>query len=102
MGPGDAVAAIVGKKFGKHKLQGKMIEGVKSVEGCVGMAITSFLCTLPVLLTMSGLPWYVSLLFSALIAPIASLTELYTKKGFDTVTVPLVSALILCLTMIWG
>ena len=69
-GPGDAVAAIVGKKFGKHKLQGKMIEGVKSVEGSVGMAI-------------------------------ASLTELYTKKGFDTVTVPFVSALVLCLTMIW-
>lgn len=69
-GPGDADAAIVGKKFGKHKLQGKMIEGVKSVEGSVGMAI-------------------------------ASLTELYTKKGFDTVTVPFVSALVLCLTMIW-
>ena len=101
-GPGDAVAAIVGKKFGKHKLQGKMIEGVKSVEGSVGMAITAFLCTLPVLLTMSALPWYVSLLFSAIMAPIASVTELYTKKGFDTVTVPFVSALILCLTMIWG
>ncbi len=98
-GPGDAAAAIIGKKFGKHKLQGKMIEGVKSVEGSVSMAIAAFLCTLPVLITMSGLPWYVSLLFSALIAPAASLTELYTKKGFDTVTVPLVSALILCLTM---
>ena len=101
-GPGDAVAAIVGKKFGKHKLQGKMIEGVKSVEGSVGMAIAAFLCVLPVLITMSGLLWYSALFFSVLIAPIASLTELYTKKGFDTVTVPFVSALILCLTMIWG
>lgn len=99
--PGDAVAAIVGKNFGKYKLQGKMIEGVKSVEGSVGMAITSFCCTLPVLMTMSGMPWYVSLLFSAFIAPIASLTELYTKKGYDTVTVPLVSTLILCLTMLF-
>lgn len=101
-GPGDAVAAIVGKKLGKHKLQGKMIEGVKSVEGSVGMAITSFVCVLPILLLMSNHPWYISLAFSLAIAPIASLTELFTKKGWDTVTVPIVSALVLCLSLIWG
>lgn len=100
-GPGDGVAAIVGKKFGRHKLQGKRIEGVKSVEGSAGMAITSFLFLLPVLLFMSPLPWYVSLLFSVLIAPIASLTELFTKKGWDTVTVPVVSALLLSLTLLF-
>lgn len=100
-GPGDAVAAIVGKKYGKHKLQGRMIEGIKSVEGTVGMAITSFVCTLPVLLMMSSLPWYISLVFSAIIAPVAALTELYTKRGYDTVTVPGVSALVLCLTLLW-
>lgn len=100
-GPGDAVAAIVGKKFGKHKLQGKWIEGVKSVEGSAGMAVTSFACTLPVLLTMSALPWYVSVLFSLVTAPVASLTELFTKKGWDTISVPLVSALVLSLTMFW-
>ncbi len=101
-GPGDAVAAIVGKKYGKNKLQGKMIEGVKSVEGSVGMAITSFVCVLPILLLMSNHPWYISLAFSLLVAPLASLTELFTKKGFDTITVPIVSALVLCLSMIWG
>ncbi len=100
-GPGDAVAAIVGKNRGKHKLRGKLIEGTKSVEGSIGMAVTSFLCTLPVLLTMSALPWYISLLFAAVVAPAASLTELYTKKGFDTVTVPCVAAAILCLAMLW-
>lgn len=101
-GPGDAVAAIVGKKFGKHKLQGKCIEGVKLVEGSVGMAITSFMCLLPVLLTMSSLPWYVSLAVALVVAPVASLTELFTKKGWDTVTVPIVSAVLLSLTMLWG
>jgi uncharacterized membrane protein YfcA/dolichol kinase len=101
-GPGDAVAAIVGKKLGKHKLQGKMIEGVKSVEGSIGMAITSFICVLPILLLMSHHPWYISLAFSFAIAPIASLTELFTKKGWDTITVPIVSALVLLLSLIWG
>ena len=101
-GPGDAVAAIAGKNFGKHKLQGKMIEGVKSVEGSVGMAITSFVCVLPILLLMSHHPWYVSLAFATTIAPIASLTELFTKKGWDTITVPIVSALILSISLLWG
>ncbi len=101
-GPGDAVAAIVGKNFGKHKLQGKMIEGIKSVEGSVGMAITTFVCVFPILLLMSHHPWYISLAFSIVIAPIASLTELFTKKGWDTITVPIVSALVLCLSLIWG
>ena len=100
-GPGDAVAAIVGRNFGKHKLQGKYIEGVKSVEGSVGMAVTSFACLLPVLLTMSELPILVSLIISLVTAPIASLTELFTKRGWDTVTVPVVSALVLCFTMLW-
>lgn len=100
-GPGDAVAAIVGKNWGKHKLQGKWIEGVKSVEGSVGMAITSFVCVLPVLLTMSSLPWYVAFVVALVLAPIASLTELWTKKGWDTVTVPAVSALMLSLTALW-
>ena len=99
-GPGDAVAAIVGKNLGKHKLRGRMIEGVKSVEGSVGMAITSFLCLFPVLLFMSPLPWYLSVAFALLVAPIASLTELFTKGGWDTVTVPVASALILSITML--
>ena len=100
-GPGDAVAAIVGKLYGRHKLQGKMIEGVKSVEGSVGMAITSFVCLLPVLIAMSALPWYIDIAFALLIAPIASLTELFTKKGWDTITVPIVSSLLLSLTLLW-
>lgn len=101
-GPGDAMAAIIGKNFGKHKLQGVHIEGIKSVEGSIAMGVTSFLCTLPVLLTMSSLPWHISLLFAIVIAPVAALTELYTKHGLDTVTVPIISSVILCLTMIWG
>ena len=101
-GPGDAMAAIIGKRHGKHKLQGEHIEGTKSMEGTVAMGITSFICVLPVLLTMSGLPWYIAVAFAAIIAPMAALTELYTKHGLDTVTVPIVSSLILCFSLIFG
>ena len=54
-GPGDAMAAIIGRNFGKNKLQGKHIEGTKSVEGSVAMGATSFVCTLLVLVLMSAL-----------------------------------------------
>ncbi len=101
-GPGDAAAAIIGRNFGKHKLQGKMIEGVKSVEGSVAMAITSFACVLPIMLVMSPLKWYISLIFAAVTAPIASLTELFTKKGWDTISVPIASALVLSLSLVVG
>lgn len=99
-GPGDAVAAIIGKTHGGHKLQGKLIEGVKSMEGSIGMAVTSFLCLLPILLTMSELSFGVALVAALIIAPLASLTELFTKGGWDTVTVPIVSALLLSITML--
>lgn len=99
-GPGDGMAAIIGKKFGKHKLAGRLIEGTKSVEGTVAMALTSLVCTFLTLLLMSNLAWYISLIFSVIIAPVAALTELYTKKGLDTITVPIVSSLILSFTML--
>lgn len=100
-GPGDAMAAIIGNLFGKHKLEGRLIEGTKSVEGTVAMAITSFVATFLALLLASGLPWYISLIFSVVIAPIAALTELFTKRGFDTITVPTVCAAILSLALLF-
>ena len=98
-GPGDAAAAIVGRNWGRHKLSGRFIEGVKSVEGTVAMGVTSFLFTLITLLAMSGLGVGMSILLSLVIAPIAALVELYTKRGMDTVTVPIAASLILLLGM---
>lgn len=100
-GPGDAMAAIVGKTLGKHKLQGKMIEGVKSVEGTCAMAITSFVCTLLTLLIATNIAWFIVLPMSIVIGVIASITELYTIRGWDTVTVPSVSFVILLILLIF-
>ena len=99
-GPGDAAAAIVGKNIGKHKLSGKLIEGVKSLEGTIAMAITSFTFTLITLLLMSPLAWYTAVAFSLVTAVASALTELFTKRGFDTITCPIASALILSLTIL--
>lgn len=94
-GPGDGMAAIVGITWGKKKLSGKMIEGTKSVEGTVAMGITSFICTSLTMLLMSELSWYVVLPIAAVIGVIAAFTELFTKKGWDTITVPVMSLIIM-------
>ena len=94
-GPGDAAAAIIGQKFGRHKLSGKWIEGVKSVEGTIAMGVTSFLFTVVTLSVFSGLSMIHILELSLIIAPVAAVVELYTKHGLDTVTVPMAVSLIL-------
>ena len=96
-GPGDAAAAIVGRNWGKHKLTGSHIEGVKSVEGTVAMGVTSFVCTLVTLLLMAPMGPLYAVAVSAVIAPVAALVELNTKHGLDTVTVPIAASLILAL-----
>ncbi len=96
-GPGDAAAAIVGKSWGRHKLSGPRIEGIKSLEGTIAMGVTSFLCTAITLYFLSGLGVWAVLGISAVVAPVAALVELYTLRGLDTVTVPIASALILTL-----
>ncbi len=94
-GPGDAMAAIIGINFGKHKLSGKLIEGTKSVEGTAAMAITSFAFTLILLFVFTNYAWWIILLFSLFIGAFSSLVELFTKKGFDTITCPLAASLLL-------
>lgn len=98
-GPGDAAAAIVGRNWGAHKLSGRWIEGVKSVEGTVAMGITSFVFTLLTLVLMSGLPLGTMVMLSLIIAPMAALVELYTKHGLDTITVPISASLIFLMAM---
>ncbi len=96
-GPGDAMAAIIGINFGKHKLTGKLIEGTKSVEGTIAMAITSFAITLLLLFILSSYQWWLILIQSLLVGIVSSIIELFTKKGFDTITCPLAAGLILFL-----
>lgn len=40
-GVGDAFAALIGKKYGKHKIIWKLADNKKSVEGSVAMLVTS-------------------------------------------------------------
>ncbi len=91
-GIGDCVAALVGKKFGKHKVSGRFIEGKKSLEGTFGMFLTTFVSVFLLYqrhTTLSNMGFVVLVCFW--IAVFSALTELFTKNGMDTVACPLVS-----------
>lgn len=94
-GLGDAAAALVGKRFGRHCIRGRLVEGCKSLEGTLAMFAVSFFTVMAVLLANSTMPWYGYALVSTLTAAICAVVELYTKDGMDTLTCPFAAAAVL-------
>lgn len=102
-GIGDALAALVGKRFGKHKIYWRGIDGKKSYEGTAAMFISSFVSVLVVLLIHGGMPWYGYVLTTLAAAAVSALTELYPPGGMDTFTCPIAAmAVILPLEALFG
>ncbi len=90
-GPGDAAAALIGKKFCKHKIGRKKR---KSLEGTIAMFVFSFLGVLITLCIYGKYPLLYILLISFLTAIVTAITELKVLNGFDTFFCP-VSAMII-------
>jgi dolichol kinase len=100
-GLGDACAALIGKKYGKHKIKGKYLDGKKSYEGSISMYICAFLCIFAILSTLS-IPVIYQLLISLICAMVACLSELYSKNGNDTIICPMSTLCALIITMWLG
>lgn len=94
-GFGDAAAALIGKRFGRHALTGGHIEGRKSVEGSLAMFAVSFICVGVILALRGGLPLYGYILIPALTAIGVSVVELFSLHGMDTITCPLAATAVL-------
>lgn len=102
-GFGDAAAALVGKRFGRHKLRGKHIEGTKSVEGTAAMFAVSLLSVLIVLLLRGGMSVFGCVVTAYLTASVCAVVELYSLHGNDTITCPLAAmAVLIPLTALFG
>lgn len=102
-GFGDAAAALIGKKYGRHFLTGGTIEGCKSVEGTLAMFAFSFLSVLIILLAGGKVAWYGCVPIAVLTAAVCAVVELYTSGGMDTLTCPFAAAaVILPLVHLWG
>lgn len=94
-GFGDAAAALVGRRFGKHKVKIKFADPNKSWEGSGAMLAVSSAVGAAVLLISSGAPWYYCIAAAAATSVFGAYTELITKGGNDTVTVPAVNCTVL-------
>lgn len=87
MGYGDGLAAVIGKKYGKHPLAFG-----KSLEGSITMFIVSFLVTFVILIRYGSLASAVLVGLGVAIA--GTVIELFTPKGLDNLTVPLGTAIL--------
>ncbi len=86
---GDGLAALIGKRFGKHPYE---VWGMKkSWEGSLTMALASYAVSSLILLGVQGNVWQ-SWVVSVAVALVATGLEAFSKLGVDNLTVPLGSA----------
>ena len=98
-GVGDALAALVGKSFGKHKIKWKIADGKKSVEGSLAMFICSAASVFTVLAIRGGISLPLCFAIAMLAAVVCTLTELCAKNGLDTVICPTFAMLVIIPTV---
>lgn len=94
-GVGDAAAALFGKKYGRHPATLPLADHRKTQEGSIAMAVFAFLAGMAGMFFMKDLAWYQCVFYPLIAAPVSSLTELITKNGDDTITVPIATAVVL-------
>jgi phytol kinase len=94
-GFGDAAAALIGKAFGRRRIFHRLIERTKTIEGTSAMIAAAALALFFTMLCYGGQPWYTSLVVSVVVAPVVGTVELFSRKGIDTLTVPLTAAFII-------
>lgn len=94
-GVGDTFAALIGIRYGKHKVPFKHADRKKSWEGTIAGGLSSFVTCLAVLLLASPLTPAKCVLLSLVTAPVSAAVELFTKNGNDTITVPAANCLVL-------
>ena len=96
-GVGDAVAALVGIPFGRHKVHLPLTDGKKSWEGSGAMLGASFVCGIIMLLGVQHMVPVGALVCAGAGALVGSATELFTPSKYDTVTVPMAIVAVLLL-----
>ena len=94
-GVGDAGAALIGKRFGRHKIHLPFVDEKKSWEGSGTMFVLSFLSVLAVLLLRGGMGMIACVVTAAVTAFVSAAAELWSKGGTDTVICPLAAMAVL-------
>jgi phytol kinase len=92
---GDALAAIVGQRVGRHTFS--VLGSTRSLEGSLTMLVVAWVATMLPLLLLSGSPFpgWSGVLVALVVAAVATLVEAVSPWGIDNLTVPAVCALAL-------
>ena len=98
-GLGDAVAALIGIPFGKHKVLFPPVCGKKSWEGSAAMLAVSLLAGTVLLSLFGGVSVPYAMLCAACTALLGTLVELLSPSEWDTVTVPVAMLIVLLLML---
>jgi len=87
-GFGDAAAALIGKRYGKHAIEGRHIEGKKSAEGTFAMFAVSFLSVFILLMIRGGMSFIAYTVTALITGAVSAYIELYSLHGSDTFNCP--------------
>ena len=98
-GIGDGLAALVGKRFGKHKITWKLADNKKSVEGSTTMFLCALVSVFAVLCVRGGIHPLVSFGIALVAATACTISELCTKNGLDTVICPISAMIVIVPTV---
>ncbi len=96
-GMGDAAAGLIGQRFGKHPTHLPLADPKKTWEGSLSMVAVSMLTGIVCLLCLTSQSLPVVLLTALVSAIAGAYTELITRNGDDTLTVPTVLTVLLLL-----
>lgn len=96
-GVGDGAAAIFGRTFGRHKTGLRFADSRKTWEGTGAMFAFAFLSGVAGMLLSGITVWQMIVFYPLIAAPFSAFTELVTKNGDDTVTVPVVTAAVIAI-----
>lgn len=91
-GFGDAAAALVGKAWGKRHVLSRFVDSAKTYEGTAAMIVVAGTSLFWTLRLYAGQSWQGSLLIASLVAPVCGIVELFSRRGTDTLTVPIATA----------
>lgn len=109
----DTAASIVGKRFGKHKINVPCVGNKRSIEGSITFVIVGFFCSFPVFYILGiiypGFSMVLTInqviLLSLLMSVISAILELLSPSKFDDLIIPigctLITSLLAFLLNIW-
>lgn len=102
-GVGDGFAALVGKRFGRHKFHLRFAAPNKSMEGSAAMFLSSSVAVLVIMLVRGGLDFGGCLAVALAAAAVSTFVELCSTGGYDTITCPVAAmAVVLPLVQLLG